>query len=78
MIFFTFFLGIVLGVAVTFFFYLQKVKLLKEQLTFFEKNQAATADHFKGMSSDALKHNNETFLQLAEKTFEKFHALKKE
>lgn len=46
---------------------------LEQKVAFFEKAQTTISEHFKGMSSDALKHNNETFLQLAEKTFEKLH-----
>jgi DNA recombination protein RmuC len=42
-----------------------------EKLALVEKMHASFAEQFKGMSADALKHNNETFMQLAEQTFDK-------
>lgn len=72
--------GLVLGWLLAFFKMQGKVKegllradSLEQKIAFFEKAQAIASENFKGMSSDALKHNNETFLQLAEKTFEKLH-----
>lgn len=42
-----------------------------EKLAFVEKIQSTFAEQFKGVSADALKHNNETFMQIAETAFEK-------
>jgi DNA recombination protein RmuC len=42
-----------------------------EKLALVEKMHAAFAEQFKGISANALKHNNETFMQLAEQTFDK-------
>lgn len=46
-------------------------KALKEQFALFERMQSTLTERFKGMSADALKHNNETFFQVAEQAFEK-------
>jgi len=43
----------------------------EEKLALVEKMHASFAQQFKGISADALKHNNETFMQLAEQTFDK-------
>ena len=42
-----------------------------EKLALVEKMHFSFAEQFKGVSADALKHNNDTFMQLAEQTFEK-------
>lgn len=42
-----------------------------EKLALVEKIQDSFSEQFKGVSAAALKHNNETFLQLAEQTFDK-------
>lgn len=42
-----------------------------EKLALVEKIQDSFSEQFKGVSADALKHNNETFLQLAEQAFDK-------
>jgi DNA recombination protein RmuC len=46
-------------------------KAAEEKLALVEKMHSSFAQQFKGMSADALKHNNETFMQLAEQTFDK-------
>lgn len=42
-----------------------------EKLAWVEKIQNSFVDQFKGASASALKHNNETFMQLAEQAFDK-------
>ena len=42
-----------------------------EKLALVEKMHFSFAEQFKGVSADALKHNNETFMHLAEQTFDK-------
>ncbi|MCH9626976.1 MAG: hypothetical protein S4CHLAM2_06080 [Chlamydiales bacterium] len=44
---------------------------LKEKIVLLEQMQTAFTEQFKGMSADALKHNNESFFQIAEQAFEK-------
>ena len=53
-------------------------KAAEEKLALVEKMNSTFAQQFKGMSADALKHNNETFLQLAEQTFDKKSSALKE
>jgi len=45
---------------------------LKEKILFLQKFQDQFAEQFKGISSEALKQNHETFLHLATSTFEKY------
>lgn len=42
-----------------------------EKLALVEKIQVSFLEQFKGVSASALKHNNETFMQLAEQAFDK-------
>lgn len=49
-----------------------------EKLALVERMNTAFTQQFKGMSADALRHNNETFLQLAEQTFDKKSSVIKE
>jgi DNA recombination protein RmuC len=46
-------------------------KAAVEKLALVEKIHGSFAQQFKGVSADALKHNNETFMHLAEQTFDK-------
>lgn len=46
-------------------------KAAYEKLALVEKMHHSYAEQFKGISADALKHNNESFMQLAEATFDK-------
>lgn len=46
-------------------------KALDEKCVLLEKMQQTFTEQFKGMSADALKHNNESFFQVAEQAFEK-------
>jgi len=48
-------------------------KMSREKLLLFEKMHQLSSEQFKGMSAEALKHNNEAFLQIARETFERFH-----
>ncbi len=54
---------------------LKEVQLEKkaavEKLALVENMHTSFAEQFKGMSAEALKHNNETFMQLAEQAFDK-------
>ncbi len=56
---------------------LREVQLEKravdERLALVEKMHVLFSDQFKGISSEALKHNNESFMQVAEQVFEKKH-----
>lgn len=74
------FIGLALGWLLAYFMSQAKLKevvfrsqTLEQKIAFFENAQTTVAELFKGASADALKHNNESFLQLAEKTFEKLH-----
>ncbi len=42
-----------------------------EKLSLIEKLQTTFAQQFKGISAEALKHNNDSFMRLAENAFEK-------
>lgn len=42
-----------------------------DKLALIEKMHLSFSEQFKGVSADALKHNNETFMHLAEQTFDK-------
>jgi len=53
--------------------YRSENEMLKEKIKMSEKMQNLFSENFKGLSFEVLKHNNEVFVQLAEKTFEKFH-----
>ncbi|MCH9625812.1 MAG: hypothetical protein S4CHLAM123_09930 [Chlamydiales bacterium] len=44
---------------------------INEKFEIVQKMHSEFSEQFKGMSAEALKHNNETFMQLAEQTFEK-------
>lgn len=73
-------LGLTIGWLLTFFQNKMKLKeaafenkMIQEKLLQLEKMQQLSSEQFKGMSAEALKHNNEVFLQVAEQTFEKFH-----
>lgn len=46
-------------------------KALDEKCALLERMQQTFTEQFKGMSADALKHNNESFFQVAEQAFEK-------
>ena len=46
-------------------------KAALEKLALVERIQASFTEQFKGASASALKHNNETFMQLAEQAFDK-------
>lgn len=50
----------------------------EEKLALVERMNTTFAQQFKGMSADALRHNNETFLQLAEQTFDRKSSVIKE
>lgn len=45
-----------------------KIEAAQEKLQLLEKMQSSFSEQFKGASADALKHNNETFIQLAQQT----------
>ncbi len=47
-------------------------KAAREKLALLEEAQAKLSDAFKALSSDALKSNNQSFLELAKATLEKF------
>jgi len=47
--------------------------LLEEKIEFFQKSGQFSVEQFRGVSIEALRHNHELFLQLAEASFEKFH-----
>lgn len=47
-------------------------KTLQEQRTLLEQAQAALVDSFKALSADALRSNNQAFIDLAKATLEKF------
>ncbi len=48
-------------------------KIIAEKQALLEKFQSSYIEQFKGVAAEALKHNNEAFLQTAGQTFEKFH-----
>lgn len=46
----------------------------EEKIAYLENVQQKFSDHFKAVSAEALKMNNESFLSLAKQSLEKFHA----
>ena len=50
----------------------QQDKQMQEKLALLEQAQARLADSFKALSAEALKNNNQSFLDLAKTTLEKF------
>lgn len=51
---------------------IQERKGAADKLTLLEEARTKLADAFKALSSDALKHNNESFLRLAQENLERF------
>lgn len=51
---------------------MEQSKALQEQKELLQQAQMALSDSFKALSSDALRHNNQAFLQLASAALEKF------
>lgn len=47
-------------------------KASEEKLAMLDRAQASLSDAFKALSSDALKNNNQSFIELAKATLEKF------
>ncbi len=71
-------LGLLIGAAIGYLLgHVRKKELVLEKealidkLALIEKMQTTFTEHFKGMSADALRHNNESFFQVAEQAFEK-------
>ena len=52
----------------------QERKASEEKLALLNEAKQTLSDAFKALSSDALKSNNQSFLELAKATLEKFHA----
>jgi len=50
-----------------------EILLLKEQLSFFQKSQESLKEQFKGLSSEALKESQTSFLRLATSQLETLH-----
>ncbi len=50
----------------------QERRSAEEKLVLLEEARAKLADAFKALSSDALKHNNESFLKLAQENLQRF------
>jgi DNA recombination protein RmuC len=55
----------------------QETSKVEEQKRHFETIKAQLSDHFKSLSTDALKHNNQLFMDLARQNFEKFQTQSK-
>ncbi len=64
-------IGLAIGAFIGWLFGWVKRDALREKIAFLEEMQSAFTEKFKGMSADALKHNNESFFQVAEQAFEK-------
>jgi DNA recombination protein RmuC len=51
----------------------EETKALKEKIEALDRAEQKLSNAFKSLSSDALKSNNKTFLELAKSTFQNFH-----
>jgi DNA anti-recombination protein RmuC len=58
--------GIGIGLLIGWLFGRMKHEALKEKLVLIEKLQETYKDQFKGMAGEALKQNNDSFIQIAE------------
>lgn len=68
--FFALLLGGVIGSSLVYCISLFRTN---EKINFYQKMFETLNSQFRGISTEALKNNNETFLQLAKENFEKFH-----
>lgn len=71
MIYLMFIVFLAVGCLIGWFFARFKLEEAEKRLQLMEKIQASFADQFKGISAEALKQNNETFLEIAQQTIER-------